>query len=41
MRLFLRGLALAAVIIGVILVALFSDHCHTSPTEELLAESAR
>ncbi len=39
MRLFLRGLVLAGLMIGVILAAVFSEHCRTNPTEELLAES--
>jgi hypothetical protein len=41
MRLLLQGLALAAVMVAVILFALFGEHCKTSPTEELLAARAR
>src|SRR5580765_4472960 len=33
-RLFLRGLVLAGLTIGVILAAVFSEHCRTNPPQE-------
>ena len=39
MRLFLQGLVLAFLMLGVMLAVVFSERCQTSPSEEFPAES--